>query len=387
MPPACTENAARADARIDPDDPVGQAREALHLAADQQRVAALPAVGEDHDHGAACHAAAPVAVVELLQRVADPGPARPVRRRGGGALDRALGMARGQRARQAGQARGEDERLGVRAAAGGAGQELQVGAGVGLHRARDVAQHHEPAADDAPPPAREADRLAPGAHAGPQGPPHVDALAVAPALVAARAPQRGRELAGATSAGRAARARAARARRSACRPAAPRRSPSPAERRPPAPSSSSPPARRADDATRPRRRRSGRSRGRRRPLVGRRGAARRAASGARRGAGAPKIEKKTASKAATCARSDTNTARAVQYSRRRLTGRTSVSARAKSAGRSGVIGTPASCRRRLSAPASGGRSSSTVSSPKLSHRCARAARGRPRGSPPGPRRT
>ena len=76
----------------------------------------------------------------------------------------------------------------------GAGQELEVGAAVGLHRARDVAQHHEPAADGAPAAAREADRIAAGAQAGPQRPPHVDALAVAPALVAAGAPQRRGEL-------------------------------------------------------------------------------------------------------------------------------------------------------------------------------------------------
>ena len=53
-----------------------------------------------------------------------------------------------------------------------------------------------------------------GAQAAAQRPPHVDALAAPSLLVAARAPQRRRELRGATSAGRAARARAARARRS-----------------------------------------------------------------------------------------------------------------------------------------------------------------------------
>ena len=42
------------------------------------------------------------------------------------------------------------------AAPGGPGEELQVGARVGLHRARDVAQQHEPPGDDAP--ARRASR-------------------------------------------------------------------------------------------------------------------------------------------------------------------------------------------------------------------------------------
>ena len=96
-----------------------------------------------------------------------------------------------------------------------------------------------------------------------------------------------------------------------------------------------------------------------------------------------------ASNAGKCEWSDTNTARAVQYSRRRLTGRMRVSARAKAASRSGVTGTPASCRRRPNAAASAGRSSSIVSTLKTagSIRSARAGRGRPRGSPPGPRRT
>ena len=102
-------------------------------------------IGEDDDDGAAGHPATSVAVVELAQRVPDAGPARPVGRGGGGALDRALRVARRERAGQARQPCREHERLGVRAGAGGTGQELQVGARIGLHRARDVAQQHEPA--------------------------------------------------------------------------------------------------------------------------------------------------------------------------------------------------------------------------------------------------
>ena len=110
-------------------------------------LAALPAVGEDHDHRAAGHPAAAVAVVERAQRVADAGAARPVGRGRGGALDRALGRARGERARDARQPRGEHERLGVGLPR--ARQELQVRARVGLHRAADVAQQHEPPRHDA----------------------------------------------------------------------------------------------------------------------------------------------------------------------------------------------------------------------------------------------
>ena len=94
-----TEKPAGADPWVDPDDPVGEAGQALHLAADEHRIAPLPAVGEDHDDGAAGHAAAPVAVVELLQRVADPGAARPVaappRRRAGSPAPGCRGRAPG----------------------------------------------------------------------------------------------------------------------------------------------------------------------------------------------------------------------------------------------------------------------------------------------------
>ena len=238
----------------------------------------------------------------------------------GGALDRALRVAGGQRAGQAGQPRGEHERLGVRAAAGGAGQELQVGARVGLHRARDVAQHHEPPADDAPAPAREADRVAAGAQAA-------RAASGACRCAGRGAPARSGACAaaasrarGATSAGRAARARAARARRSACRPAAPRRSPSPAGRSTSGSSSSSP-SPGGDDAALARRP-SGepsppaRSRARRRPLVGGRASA--LVGLARRRRRRP--SRRPRRRPATCARSETNTERAVQYSRRRLIG-------------------------------------------------------------------
>ena len=76
----------------------------------------------------------------------------------------------------------------------GAGQELQVGTRVGLHRAGDVAEHHEPPAGDPPSPAGEPHRVAAGAQARAQRPPQVDALAAATLLVAARSPLRGCEL-------------------------------------------------------------------------------------------------------------------------------------------------------------------------------------------------
>ena len=324
--------------------------------------------------------------LNALQRVADPRAARPVGRGRRGALDRALRVARGERARHAREPRGEHERLGVRAAAGRAGQELQVGARVRLHRARDVAQQHEPAADDAAAPAREPDRVAARAQAAAQRAAQVDVLAAAVALGAPRAPHRRGELAAASSAGRARAARPARARRSACRAAAPRRSP----RHAGLASSAALLGRVA--AAAPRAGGPARSPGPSRCVaaaVGRRRAWPRAPSS---GDGLvrrrpPKTAKNTASNAATCAGSETSTARAVQYSRRRTTGRTSVSACAKprrALGRHGHAGL-------VQPPAERADERRQVELDRLdaevSHRCPRAAPGRPRGPRPGPRCT
>ena len=91
-----------------------------------------------------------------------------------------------ERARDARQPRGEHERLGVRA---GDREELQVGARVGLHRAGDVAQHHQLARLDPPAAVREVDRVAAGPQARAQRAAQVD-LPPAAVLVAARAAQR-----------------------------------------------------------------------------------------------------------------------------------------------------------------------------------------------------
>src|SRR5215207_1203435 len=57
---------------VDPDDPVGQAGQALHLLGQHGHVSPVPAVGEDHDDGAARHAPLPPAVDELLDRIPQP---------------------------------------------------------------------------------------------------------------------------------------------------------------------------------------------------------------------------------------------------------------------------------------------------------------------------
>src|SRR5262249_7632074 len=81
-------------------------------------------------------------------------------------------------------------RLGVRAGPGGAGEELQVGAGVRLHRAGDVAQEHEPARLDAAAAVRETDRVAGRVQAAAERAAQVDALAAAALSVAGRAARR-----------------------------------------------------------------------------------------------------------------------------------------------------------------------------------------------------
>ena len=107
-------------------------------------------------------------------------------------------------------------------------------------------------------------------------------------------------------------------------------------------------------------------------------------------AGLPNTSSKTASKAPACVRSETNTPLAVQYRRRRETGRTSVSA---SRERRRPLGRDRHARL-VQAPAEGGRQRRQVELDRLdperarvSHGSARAARARPRGSPPGPRCT
>ena len=76
---------------------MGGAAQPRHLRGEQLGVAAVPAVGEDHDDRAAADPAA-VLAVELGQRGADPRAARPVRHALGGARA-ARGRDRGPRAR------------------------------------------------------------------------------------------------------------------------------------------------------------------------------------------------------------------------------------------------------------------------------------------------
>ena len=130
--------------RVQPHDPVRAALQPRHLLRQQLGVAAVPAVGQHDDERAAADAAA-VHAVELGERLADAGAARPVLDRVGGALQRAVGVAARQLARHARQPRAEHERLDARARRDRGLQVLQQHPRVGRHRARDVADEHEPA--------------------------------------------------------------------------------------------------------------------------------------------------------------------------------------------------------------------------------------------------
>ena len=191
------------------------------------------------------------------------------------------------------------------------------------------------------------DRIAGGAQAAPQRAAHVDSLAVAVALGSPGAAYWRRDRASASSAGTAGRARRARARRSAWSGAPPRRwrasgtglvvrAPRPTAGVAVPSSGSAPDGGAVALSGSP-------------PLV-RRCRLGRASSGAGRRvlASAPRRTRWRTRRRTprTWVRSDTNAARAVQYSRRREIGSTTARACANQAARSAVTGTPASCSRR-----------------------------------------
>ena len=150
----------RALQRVEPDHPVGEAREALHLVAEHLGVAHLEAVGEDHADRAAHDPGAAVLVEQALQRLADARAPVPVGHLGGrgGEGDVGVGVAEGPcHAREAGA---EGEGLPVRAAAQRGVGEHRQGPRVGGHRARHVEHQQQPPPLPAPPPPGPVDGLA-----------------------------------------------------------------------------------------------------------------------------------------------------------------------------------------------------------------------------------
>ena len=125
--------------RVDPDHLVRLAGEPAQLAVELLEIAALPAVGGDHDRRPAGDPAPPPLAVVHGQVLADPRPAAPVGQQQAGALEHRRRVGAGQVRRQPGQPRAEGERLQLAARAVRRGQRLQEHdqrARVGLHRAR-----------------------------------------------------------------------------------------------------------------------------------------------------------------------------------------------------------------------------------------------------------
>src|SRR4249919_2620364 len=171
--------------RVDPDDRIRLPREPRHLVSDDRRLLALPAVGCDHDDRAARERAASPLVVEALQGRADPGATGPVADTGGRIAQRGLRVAALEIRRQPGQARAKGERLDAAPRAHQRVEKEHERAGVGLHRAGDVAEHDELARDLNATAERPLDRLAAGAERSAHEPAHVE---VPPAVMRTQAP-------------------------------------------------------------------------------------------------------------------------------------------------------------------------------------------------------
>ena len=111
--------------RVDPDQPVGDALQALHLLGEEVGVTAVPAVGHDHDDRVAGQPAHAPLVVERAQPDAEPRPAAPVGDAGAGRPQRDVGIAAGELAGDPGQAGAERERLDLLSAGDGGVDEAQ----------------------------------------------------------------------------------------------------------------------------------------------------------------------------------------------------------------------------------------------------------------------
>ena len=99
--------------RRQPADTPGAARQFCNRVAQGGGIAALQAVGDDDDRGAACVAAEPRHGQKRLQRVADAGAAVPVADEMGGGVQRLLATLDPQRAGHAREARAEGEDLDI----------------------------------------------------------------------------------------------------------------------------------------------------------------------------------------------------------------------------------------------------------------------------------
>src|SRR3989449_1281481 len=86
--------------RIEPDHPATRAPKRRHLARELRWIVALPAIGHDDHHGSTANRASHPAAVELVQARADARPPPPVHHPPPPALERRVGVAHPQLARE-----------------------------------------------------------------------------------------------------------------------------------------------------------------------------------------------------------------------------------------------------------------------------------------------
>ncbi len=128
--------------RIGPDDPMRVPAERDHLAGEDARVVALPTVGDDQHYGTAGHPPPPIEIHEVAHRATDARATRPVGHQCRCAFEREVGIGVAQRASQPSESRPEHEHLGMCAGCR-TPEQVQVGAGVRLHRPGDVEKRNE----------------------------------------------------------------------------------------------------------------------------------------------------------------------------------------------------------------------------------------------------
>ena len=138
-------------------------------------IAAIPAVGdEQHDRPAAQRAPHPL-LMELANRRADPGAARPVRDSPGDRADRFADAPGAQLHGDAGELGREQKRLDASLPPRERVREVQQHARVAFHRSADVAQEDDGPRTDAPRPPRQREDVAAGTQTARDRAPQIDA--------------------------------------------------------------------------------------------------------------------------------------------------------------------------------------------------------------------
>src|SRR5581483_4337825 len=132
----------RAQQRVEPDQPVRGPVQVRELRRELLRIAAVPAVTDDHDHGTVSKDPARPVPVEVSQRVTDPGTAAEVVHALADRVERSVQVAVAKQARDPGQPRRENERLEVLPARDRVGEDHEQ-ARVALHRAAHVAKQDQ----------------------------------------------------------------------------------------------------------------------------------------------------------------------------------------------------------------------------------------------------